>query len=232
MDDLKAKRLIAVSLLIVSIMAFLSLYVNKVTSPEDPQVITETENSTDQTQTSNPTDKLNDVSSTNKEEDNNSSCDSQVQDSTSQELQHEDSTGQQEQADPADQIAFQTISKGHLSGHRTSAYYVIKNEDQWTEVWNKHQCIFLPQLPPPEVDFSKSMIIAVFMGEFTTGGYGIEIIKIDSATDSLIVTVEKTYPGKGCAVTLALSQPYHIVKIDKTEKEIAFETVERTIEYP
>jgi len=130
------------------------------------------------------------------------------------------------------QIEFQTISKGYYSGHKKPAYYVIKNEDEWTEIWNQHQSIFIPQHPPPEVNFSKSIVIAVFMGEFNTGGYGIEIKEILDMNQSVVVKVEKTYPGKGWIVTLAFSQPYHIVETCKMDKEITFDTVERTIECP
>ena len=131
-----------------------------------------------------------------------------------------------------DQIEFQTISKGYCSGHRSPAYYVILNEDEWTDVWNQHQSIFIPQLPTPEVNFSKTIVIAVFMGEFNTGGYGIEIKEILDMNQSVVVKVEKIHPGKGCGVILAFTQPYHIVKIDKIDKEITFDTVERTIECP
>ena len=131
---------------------------------------------------------------------------------------------------PTGQIGFQTISKGYYSGHKNQAYYVTKNEDEWADIWNQHQSTFTPQLPPPEVNFSETTVIAVFMGEFNTGGYEIEIKEILDMNQSVEVKVEKTYPGIGCVVTLAFSQPYHIVKIEKSDKEITFDTVERTIE--
>ena len=130
------------------------------------------------------------------------------------------------------QMEFQTISKGYYSGHKSPAYYVIEDEMEWAVVWNQHGSIYLPKQPPPEVDFSNNTIIAGFMGEFSTGGYGIEIKEIVNIDGSVVVKVEKTYPGEGCAVTEAFTRPYHIVKTDKIHKEITFETVERTIVCP
>lgn len=130
------------------------------------------------------------------------------------------------------QVEYQTVSKGYYSGHKQPAYYVIRNEDEWAEVWNQHQSISSPQLPPPKVNFSESTIIAVFMGEFSTGGYGIEITEILDTNRSVVVEVEKTHPGKGCVVTMALSQPYHVVRTEKIDKEVTFDTVERTLECP
>jgi len=127
------------------------------------------------------------------------------------------------------QIEFQTISKGYYSGHKNPAYYVIENEIECVVVWNQCTRAFLP---PPEINFSNTTIIAVFMGEFSTGGYGIEIKEIVNLDESVVVRVEKTYPGEGCYVTEAFSQPYHIVKTGRIHKEMTFETVERTITCP
>ncbi len=127
-------------------------------------------------------------------------------------------------------MKFQTIDKGYHSGHTDSAYCVINDADEWADVWNQHTQIMLPKQPMPEVDFSKTTIIAVFMGEFSTGGYEIEVKEIVDTGPSVVVKVEKTYPGPGCIVTQAFSQPYHIVKVDKIEKDVIFETFTRTTE--
>ena len=132
-------------------------------------------------------------------------------------------------------IEFQTISKGTSSGHKKAAYYIIENEDKWADIWNQHVRFYLPPPPSPEVNFSETTIIAVFMGECNTGGYGIEIKSILDMNQSVVVKVEKTYPGKGCGRTMAVTEPYHIVRIERIEridKGITFDTVERTIECP
>jgi hypothetical protein len=123
-------------------------------------------------------------------------------------------------------IEFQTIVKGYYSGHTSSAYYVIDNQENWTNVWNEYQRIFTPQYPPPEVNFSESLVIAVFMGEQTSGGFEIAIKSIHPRNNLLVVNVDKTHPGPHCIVTLALTQPYHIIKLDKIDKQIVFETTE------
>lgn len=128
-------------------------------------------------------------------------------------------------------MGFQTIERGYFSMHRSPAYYVIQNEQEWMILWNHHDNS-LPQRSPPEVNFSESTIVAVFMGDFNTGGYGIEIKYIVEVNGSVIVKVEKTYPGKDCGVIEAFTYPYHIVKTEKIDKKITFDTVERTIECP
>ena len=133
-------------------------------------------------------------------------------------------------------MEFQTISKGHVSGHKNSAYYVIENESEWAVVWNHHASVYWPSQPPPEIDFSKTMIIAVFGGEFTVLGYGIEIKEVIDTPQCAIVKVENTCTVSSgswdslrwYAVIPALCQPYHIIKMNRVDKEITFETVDRT----
>ena len=124
-------------------------------------------------------------------------------------------------------VEFQTIAKGTNSGHRSSAYYVIESDSVWTTVWNQHSRNTLPQPPPPEIDFSDSTVIAVFMGTYPSGGYSIEVKALIETSQSVTVKVEKTYPGMGCGTVAVFTQPCHIVKTEKIYKEIVFETVDR-----
>jgi DNA-binding transcriptional ArsR family regulator len=135
------------------------------------------------------------------------------------------------------ELGFQTISDGFYSGQGSPAYYVVENQSSWVEVWKKLQpYVAFPfndsrtTEVPPDVNFSESIVVAVFMGGFTSGGYRIEVKEICDVGQYVVVKVEKTYPGGNCIVTLALSQPYHIVKMGKTDKTILFDTIERTID--
>jgi hypothetical protein len=87
-------------------------------------------------------------------------------------------------------------------------------------------------LPPPEVDFSANTVIAVFMGEASTGGYALRIYDIVETESSVIVKMEKTEPGPTCIVPQVLTQPYHMVQIAKTEKPVTFEVTTKILECP
>jgi len=119
-------------------------------------------------------------------------------------------------------LEFQTLKKGNYSGHTSSGYYLINNLDEWTEVFEKS--------PQPEINFSKTTIIAVFMGQRSTGGFGIEVKEIIDTGFLVVVKVEKTGPGKGCMVPMVLTSPFHVVEVDKIGKGVHFDTFVRTIE--
>ena len=110
-------------------------------------------------------------------------------------------------------IEFETISKGSYSGHKEPANYVI-NDDKELENLG---------IITPKVDFSEFSVIAVYMGEFNTGGYEIKITEIAEKGNEITVKISKTFPRPGSLVTQAFSQPYHIIKIKKTNKQVIFE---------
>ena len=101
---------------------------------------------------------------------------------------------------------------------------VIKNENDWKALWNSHASLLLPPKEPPLVDFQTEMIVAVFSGEKGTGGYGIEITRIeeDSAKHVVQVFVRESKPPAGAIVVQALSQPCHIVKLTRVELPVTF----------
>jgi len=119
-------------------------------------------------------------------------------------------------------LEFQSMSELYVSRFPNPGYYVIQSVDEWTEVFDGR--------PQSEVDFSRSTVVAVFMGSFRTGGYQIKVREIIDTGLLVVVKVEKTYPGKGCVLPQVLTYPYHIVKVDKINKYIIFNTITRTIE--
>jgi len=131
-----------------------------------------------------------------------------------------------------EKVEFVTIDSGYSSGHTSPAYYVIQDTETWAGVWNQHVQFMLDPMPTPPIDFSTYTIVAVFMGEVSTGGYAIRVYDIVDAGPSIIVKVEKTEPGLGCIVTQAFTQPFHMVQIAKTDKPVYFETTTKIIEYP
>jgi len=67
----------------------------------------------------------------------------------------------------------------------------------------------------PEVDFKSNIVVAVFMGEKKTVGYGICISKIEESANNIYVELEETQPSGGADVAQRLTQPYHIVVVGK-----------------
>jgi len=75
---------------------------------------------------------------------------------------------------------------------------------------------------PPPVDFSRDMVVALFMGERGTGGYEIEITRVERVESGLVVQYRRTSPDPGAMLSQALSQPFHLVKLPRNDGPVIF----------
>jgi len=119
-------------------------------------------------------------------------------------------------------VPFEVIHSGSYSAITEKRELIINSDADYQklmiEVYKN-----LDQMPRiPVVDFKKNSLVAVFMAQKTSGGYMINIDSITESSVGLTVNVTESSPGKGCTVTDALTQPYEIVKIPKTEEKTVF----------
>ncbi len=133
-------------------------------------------------------------------------------------------------------IKFQVIVEWNMLDIVNESYRVIDNEEEFKSLWIENCHIYRShpdnssmseQIPPPNVDFNKSFIIAAFWGVKSHGGYLCQVSKITEFDDKIVVYVTNTYSNYFSAHTLAFEYPQSIVKIDKTDKLIEFEIEER-----
>ena len=55
--------------------------------------------------------------------------------------------------------------------------------------------------PPPSVDFSRDMVVALFMGERPTGGYAIEVTQIERTDAGLSIRYRTRHPDPSAMQT-------------------------------
>jgi len=126
------------------------------------------------------------------------------------------------QGKPAGVLEFASLSRGIEGTLKDKARYVLKDEEEFKKIWQN----ISPVRGLPEIDFDNNMVIAVFMGEKPTGGYEIEIKTVYEYEDRIAVNIVETEPGEEDIVTQALTYPYHIIILEKSEKDVVFEVVE------
>lgn len=114
--------------------------------------------------------------------------------------------------------------RGNHSGYTKAISLVIYAPEQWKEVWKKTHFLRLPQPELPKIDFEKEMVIAVFMGERSSGGYDIKIIDVFKKEKEIVVVVEETEPPVDSLRTMALTSPYHIVTVKKSLLPVKFQS--------
>lgn len=101
------------------------------------------------------------------------------------------------------------------------ANLVIKDQTQWNNLLSKINLVANANsiFPDTNVDFTKYQVIAVIDEVRHYGGYSIDITKITETNSIIFVKVEHLKPG---GLNAVITQPYHIVKIPKTNKKIVF----------
>jgi len=121
-------------------------------------------------------------------------------------------------------VSFFTIEKGFRSGIKERKFVAIRTEKEWADLWRLHEGPFSPEQHISLIDFKQEMVIAVFSGEKRTGGYGIEIRRVEENLEKsqLEVFFLETHPSPKSMLTQALTQPYHIVKLKKVDVPLVF----------
>ncbi len=133
-----------------------------------------------------------------------------------------------------DTAPFTRLDGGQNSGYVSGpANLVIKDAAAWNVLWTQHASVkaivatgdVMPA--PPAVDFSRDMVVAVFMGGFGNGCYHINVQGIVKAADKLEVRVMRFEPGLGAICTANMTSPYDIVVTPRSDLPVQFYTQTR-----
>ena len=116
------------------------------------------------------------------------------------------------------ELSFETVSKDFYSAWEDPANITVNDSYAFDDLITSAGIDI-----QEDIDFDESTIIAVFMGQQSTGGYEVEIKKIVEGADQITVTFESTEPSEDEMVAQVITSPYHMVKIDQAEKAVVFE---------
>ena len=77
----------------------------------------------------------------------------------------------------------------------------------------------------PKVDFSKEIVVGVFMGSRPTAGFAIEIVGTREEQGALVVQYKEARPARGLVTAQIITSAYHIAALPKRAGEVKFEPV-------
>jgi hypothetical protein len=104
-----------------------------------------------------------------------------------------------------------TIEKGDQSNIDDAKRVLVRTDAEWTTLWREHH----PDKPRPAVDFSKEMVVGVFMGSRPNAGFSTAIVSATAANGALIVRYSEQVPAPGSISAQVLTFPFHLVAIPK-----------------
>jgi len=130
-------------------------------------------------------------------------------------------------------VSFDTFAQGVESGFLIDQYtleeptlFIIRNQDELEEFWTIHASIFFPQPAIPLIDFTVDMLIAVVDTVEPTGGFALYIESLNTSGDEVSVQVRKLSPGPDDIVTDALTVPYHIITLSRSDMQFRLQLIE------
>ena len=122
---------------------------------------------------------------------------------------------------------FTSLIKGNLFGNGVEGFkkenIVISSKDQWKSFLSKMDTTNkVSKTFENAIDFSKEMVIVCMDKVRNSGGFSIEIKEAVKERETFLIKVKTEGPKPMSMVTSVIIQPYHIVKIKKTNKNIKF----------
>ena len=115
-----------------------------------------------------------------------------------------------------------TIDKGDRPGVQSPRQVVVRSEEEWSALWHEHA----PSRQRPAVDFSREMVVGVFLGSKPTAAYSVAIVSTIEANGVLQVRYRLTEPAPGTITAQVITFPYHLAAVPKSSaKEVKFEKV-------
>ena len=124
----------------------------------------------------------------------------------------------------ADAGITRTIEKGDYSNVDDAKQVLIRTDAEWAKLWTQHA----GERPRPAVDFSKEMIVGVFMGSRPNAGFSTTIVSTTVGNGALIVRYSEKMPAPRGVTAQVLTFPYHLVAIPKAAvTDVRFEKAEK-----
>lgn len=135
----------------------------------------------------------------------------------------EDGNGADQFFEEARTLSFETIEQETFGNYDIETQnLVIRNEEAFNNFWEQLHGDRQPVPPVPEVDFAQNMVVITVMGTRPSGGYMTEITEAGARGERLGIRVKQKTPGEGCVVTASLTNPYHIIKMERSELDAEF----------
>lgn len=138
-------------------------------------------------------------------------------------IQTEITTAQEAFRPAPQQLAWETIASGsQATGVQGARYQLITDQDQLIGVWSQVHATQLQQPALPQVDFQRETLVAIFLGQRNSGGYGVTVRRVAVEGNDLYLDTEFREPAAGAITTQALTSPWTLVRVLRGGFEVAW----------
>lgn len=123
---------------------------------------------------------------------------------------------------PAPEPAHREIAQwsGPYGGGDAPATRVLRTADEWNAFWRQ-----VGRDVPRPFDATREMAVAVHSGQKRSGGYTVAIANVGPQDGRLVVEYRETSPAPDMMVTQALTAPWAIAVVTRSELPVVFRQV-------
>lgn len=120
-------------------------------------------------------------------------------------------------------VSFRVIAGGERSGLTAPGIQVARNREEFDRLWAAAASHYSAALPPPPIDWSAEMVIAVALGDRPSDYFSVQVDRLSEGHGSLTVHARETRPGNQL-VTDAYTQPFTAIATPVYHGAIELET--------
>ncbi len=113
------------------------------------------------------------------------------------------------------------VDKGAQSGIHSARQAVARTDADWTQLWQDHAA----GRPKPAVNFSKEMVVGVFLGSRPTAGFSVQITRVSVDHGTLVVEYHETRPRPDAITAQVLTSPFDLVTVPQFTGDVHFKSV-------
>jgi hypothetical protein len=117
-----------------------------------------------------------------------------------------------------------SLEQGARSGVTQAEVAVARTQAELQAIYARHAGA---GATVPTVDFTQHVVVALFQGQQSSGGYAIRVSDVETVGDDVHVTVERTSPAPGSLVTLALTSPFQLATVERRSGQLFVDGVAR-----
>ena len=118
------------------------------------------------------------------------------------------------------------LNMGNYSNIKDEQYKDVHNQADLDTLWQQAFSGMSGAPDKPTVDFSKNMVLAMFLGDQKHGGYLVRFTDFSVTGDSANVTVEVIIPGANCRYSNRASDPFAFA-LAPAAKQVNFNVTQR-----
>lgn len=117
-------------------------------------------------------------------------------------------------------IAFERAFGGQVSSILEPKNFVARSPEQWRAAYRP--ALLGAELEPRDFDWEKRMLIAVAIGSRPSGGYAVEIQRVQRKNSHWVVFAKETRPEAGSFQTAMITSPFDCIATPRFDGEVVF----------